>query len=470
MPFRPRTRSTGLAAALAAAAVLTGCTGQVDGIATPAGGLRMDATDADLRVDLAEEGNETDRIARNALADVLDYWVQTYPGVYGEEFGEVEGGFWSIDPDETDEADLPDSPCFDSLEELEGNAFYCYGDDRIFYDRAWMEGLAADYGPFVIAEIMAHEMGHAVQGHADLDDPSIVAETQAECFAGAWTKWVVDGNSDHFTVRAPELDPYLLGYLYFGDPAGSDPDDPSAHGSLFDQLSAFQEGYADGPQACAAFDESRLYTLEPFEPRSEDEETGGNLPYDQTIEDVDHDLAAFWEQAFTTGFPSTPPLSGMPTFPDIEEGEGSGSVCTGEGDELDIAYCPDDGTVRFDGEDLLEPAYDAVGDYAVFELVAVPYALAIRDQLGLSTEGAEAFSSAICASGWMARELYLGEVDAVAEAGIELSPGDVDEAAVVLLQYATEDDVIDDSAGFSGFELVDAFRQGFVQGGRACGL
>jgi hypothetical protein len=72
----------------------------------------------------------------------------------------------------------------------------------------------------------------------------------------------------------------------------------------------------------------------------------------------------------------------------------------------------------------------------------------------------------VCAAGWLARELRLGHVDGPVPA---ISPGDVDEAAVVLLRYATEPAVVPGS-GLSGFELVDSFRQGFVDGGSACGL
>lgn len=459
-------RTTTVGALLAAAALLTGCTSVVDGTASAANGLRTDATDSDLEVGLAEEGDETDRIARNALADVLTYWEEQFPLVYGEEFGVVEGGFWSIDPDETDEDDLPNSPCFDGLDELAGNAFYCYPDDRIFYDRAWMAGLAEDYGPFVIAEIMAHEMGHAVQGHADLNDESIVAETQAECFAGAWTAWVVDGNSSHFNVRAPALDDYLIGYLYFGDPPGSSPDAPSAHGSLFDQLSAFQEGYADGPEACAAFDSSRVFTSQVFDPNSNDEENRGNLPYDETVTQVDDVLTAFWEQAFADGFADTDPLGGDFAAPEVRAADGSGMVCSGEGENLDLQYCPEDGSVRYDEAELLEPAYDEVGDFALATLLALPYAMAAREQLGLPIEGPEAVTSAVCTAGWFARELYRGDVE---ETPLSISPGDVDEAAVVLLQYGTQHNVIPES-GLTGFELVDFFRRGFVDGGAACGL
>ncbi len=457
-----RVRPT-LVAVVAATSVLTACTTQVAGVATPAGGVRMDATDADLVVELVEDGDETDRIARNALADVLDYWDQTFPQLYGGEFGEVEGGFWSIDPDETDDDELPRSACFDDdVDELAENALYCPTDDRIVYDRAWLADLSEEYGPFLVAEVMAHEMAHAVQDAAGLDDPSIVSETQAECFAGAWTRWVVEGNSRHFAVRPAELDDYLLGYLYFGDPPGSDPEDPSAHGSLFDQLSAFQEGYADGPQACAAFDEDRVYTLEPFDP--DDERRGDDLDYDDALDFADRLLAAFWRQAVTTGFPGDPPLEGVSALPDVEEGEPSGSACTGEGPEVDLAYCRADDTVRFDGPGLLEAAHGEVGDFAVVALLGLPYAMAVRARLGLPTDGEQAVDSAVCATGWMAREFLDGEV---AGAGAGFSPGDVDEAAVALLRYGEGDSVLPGSDS-TGFELVDSFRQGFLDG--SCGL
>ena len=448
--------------AVAAAVVLTACTTQVAGVATPAGGLRMDATDADLVIGLAEDGDETDRVARNALADVLDYWVETFPQVYGEEFGEVEGGFWSIDPDETDDDDLPESPCYDDVDELADNAFYCSSDDRIVYDRAWLADLSEEYGPFLVAEVMAHEMAHAVQDEAGLDDPSIVAETQAECFAGAWTRWVVQGNSRHFVVRPSELDDYLLGYLYFGDPVGSDPDDPSAHGSLFDQLSAFQEGYADGAQACAAFDEDRLYTLEPFETG---EEGSGDLGFEESVESAEDLLSSFWEQAVTDGFGDVPSLGGPAVdLPAVAEGQASGSACTGQGPEVDVEYCAGDGEVRFDEPGLLEPAHEEVGDFAVVTLLALPYAMAVRAQLGLPADGEQAVDSAVCTVGWMAREFVREDVD---DARYEISPGDVDEAAVALLRYGEGDNVLPGSRS-TGFELVDSFRQGFVGG--TCGL
>ncbi|MGY1609621.1 neutral zinc metallopeptidase [Geodermatophilus sp. SYSU D00700] len=446
---------------LAAGLALSGCTAVVAGTATgPGGGPRTDATDADVPVHLAESGDETDRIARNAVADVLTWWEQTSPQLYGADFDGVDGGVWSIDPDETDPADLPGGDCFsDDLADLAENAYYCGDDDAVVYDRAWLADLARDYGPFMVAETMAHEIAHAVQAQAGLDAPSIVAETQAECFAGAWTRWVVDGNAAHVAVRPDELDPYLLSYVYFGDPPGSPPDAEDAHGSLFDQLSAFQEGYADGARVCTAFDESRLYTQQESDPARD----AGDRTHGEVVAASDDVLDAFWEQATGTGFPGTEALGGRLAEPDVRATDGG--TCAGRDEDADLLYCPADGSVRYDSAGLLAPAHDDVGDFAVPALLALPYALAVRDQRGLTVDGPAAVSAAACATGWLTRETFLGEVDGARQ----LAPGDVDEAALALLRYAGDPAVVA-SAGLSDFELLDAFRRGFVDGGDRCGF
>ncbi|SFO17314.1 Predicted metalloprotease [Geodermatophilus obscurus] len=449
-----------LAAGLTAGPALSGCATVIAGTAFPPGGPRTDATDADVRVHLADPGDDTDRIARNAIADVLTWWERTFPELFGGDLGAIDGGFWSVDPDETDPGDLPDGGCFgEDVADLAGNAYYCGEDDVVVYDRAWVAGLADEYGPFMVAEIMAHEIAHAVQAHAGIDAPSIVAETQAECFAGAWTRWVADGSAAHVTVREEELDPYLLGYLYFGDAAGTAPDDPDAHGSLFDQLSAFQEGYAEGPRTCAAFDRSRVYTE-----RAADPSDGGDRSHREMVAGTDDLLATFWRRALTTGFPGTAPLGGRLREPAVRSV--GGLPCPAAGEALDLYLCPADGSVRYDSAGLLRPAHDDVGDFAVTTLLALPYALAVRGQLGLPVDDPAAVRAAVCVAGWLAREMHLGHLTGTR---LRLAPGDVDEAAVVLLRYATGPAVVPGS-GPSGFELVDAFRQGFTDGGDACGL
>ena len=50
---------------------------------------------------------------------------------------------------------------------------------------------------------------------------------------------------------------------------------------------------------------------------------------------------------------------------------------------------------------------------------------------------------------------------------IRLSPGDVDESVEFMLRYGVSDKVFP-SVPESGFELVGAFRNGFLDGGKSC--
>ena len=460
--MRVRRRTSGLlAAGLVACLTAGGCTTVVTGVAVPPGGGLLPGGTG-VTVHLAEAGDATDRLVRAAAADVLAWWGSTYRELYGGRFPGVTGGFWSIDPDETDPADLPAGACFaGDVADLAENAYHCADDDVVVYDRAWLADLALVHGPFMVTEVVAHEVAHSVQAQAGLDDPSIVAETQAECFAGAWTRWVADGGAEHVAVRPEELDPYLQGYGYFGDAPGTAPDAEDAHGSLVDQLAAFQEGYADGARACAAFDASREYTA-----RAGDPDAAAALPHRAVVAGAEQVLDAFWAQALTGGFPGTAPLGGRLTEPDVRGADGPGPVCSGEGPERDLQFCPDDGSVRYDDAGLLLPAHDDVGDFAVTALLALPYAMAVRSGRGQSVDDPAALASAACTAGWLARELHRAEVPGVRR---PLAPGDVDEAVVVLLQHAGDPTVVP-GPGLSGFALADSFRRGFAEGGDACGL
>jgi hypothetical protein len=94
--------------------------------------------------------------------------------------------------------------------------------------------------------------------------------------------------------------------------------------------------------------------------------------------------------------------------------------------------------------------------------ISVPYALAARDQLGLDPGDPDALRSAVCLTGWFSAQVYNRQVPSV-----QISPGDLDESVLFLLEYGVEEEVLG-AAGLTGFQLVDLFRAGFVQGARAC--
>jgi len=443
----------------------TGCSSTVVGSPSPANGLRQDVADSDFAI-VGSTDSEIDTTARNALADINDFWSQSFPDLYDSDFTPLTGGYYSIDPDNFDPDDYPDDiGCLDGdPANVADNAFYCFpqpgGDgDNVVYDRTLLETLAADYGRFLPALVMAHEFGHAIQGREPPpSELSIVYETQADCFAGAWTGWVADDNAKHFNIRAPELDDVVRGYLLLRDEPGSAADDESAHGSYFDRVSAFQEGFDSGAEACRDnYDDDRLFTLTEFT----GDDTTGNVSYQEAVDISDRTLEIFWESAFDE--------VGQQSFitPELIAFDGDAPECGGDAVERDISFCPDDNTVAYDESDLTEVIAEDIGDFAVTTAISLPYALAARHAVDRSVRGPEAISAAVCATGWFAAQFYLGRLDDPAQ--VSISPVDIDEAVIFLIEYGSKRE-IPPEVGLSGFQLVDVFRQGFINGGSDCGI
>ncbi|SDO22064.1 Putative neutral zinc metallopeptidase [Klenkia soli] len=458
-----------VAGIVSAALLLTGCgTTLVPGRASSAEPPITDVAPADFPITGAAE-TEADVTARNSLADLNDFWAQTFPEVYGEDFPALTGGYFSVDPGDVDESQYPDGEigCSSAPEEVEQNAFYCPPDsgtsneDSISYDRAFLQELGDQFGRFLPALIMAHEFGHAVQGRVGYpaDDTSINTETQADCFAGAWTRWVADGNASHETIRAPELDDLLAGYYVVRDPPGTDPAAEQAHGSYFDRVSAIQDGFDGGAAACRDnYESDRRFTQAEFTDEELAEGGTGNAPPDEIAAVIESALPEYYADSFPSD------LGTDFTEPTIEPFDGTAPSCAGMNTDTNAGFCPDGDIVYYDQTDLAEPAYRDIGDYAVLTAVAIPYGIAARDQLGLSTDDEDAIRSATCQAGAFSGAALNGEVTSIA-----LSPGDFDEAVQFLLAYGKDPTVFPD-VGLSGFQLVDVFRQGYLYGLTACGL
>ena len=452
-----------LAAALLGTLLLSGCAVSVGGgRPRPAEPALPDVPDGVVRV-VGTDGGPVDRIAINALADLGTFWSEQLPAVFGVRFEPPAGGFFSVDPDDVDPDVYPDGVgCGTDPAELENNAFYCSTEgvansDSISWDRAFLAELSAGSGRFLPALVMAHEYGHAIQARVGYPRTSILTETQADCLAGAWTGWVAAGEAAHSRIRAAELDEVLGGYLLLRDPVGTGPHEEQAHGSFFDRVSAFQEGFDAGAEACRDdFGPDRPITQAEFS--DEDlAQGGGDAPY-PTVERLAADsLPEFWTLAFDEV------LGGRFDPPDLVPFSGSAPDCAGD-DDLDLVVCPDDGLVGYDERDLALPLYGQIGDFAVLTALSVPYALAARDQLGLSVDDEDAARSAICLTGWYAAAVAGGRLSDIA-----ISPGDVDESVQFLLTRAGDPAVLPD-VGLSGFELVDLFRSGFLEGAPACSV
>jgi predicted metalloprotease len=262
---------------------LTGCATVV--IGRPEARQSAPHTSGSSATVVGATGNAVDRMATDALADLEAYWSDVFPDVFGRQFVPLQGGYFSVDPGDVDPAQYPQGVgCGSDPREVENNAFYCASPDApnadsISYDRAFLGELGEGYGAFLPALVMAHEFGHAVQARVGTPATSIATETQADCLAGSWTRWVAEGEAPRSQLREPELDDLLRGYFLLRDPVGTGTAAQSAHGSYFDRVSAFQDGFDDGPEACRDdFGRDRIFTQGEFQ-TDEDFATKGNADH-----------------------------------------------------------------------------------------------------------------------------------------------------------------------------------------------
>ena len=440
--------------------LLAGCVTVVPGrVVQSAPDSQSNVSDGQLHIVGATDG-PVDTRTRNALADLQTFWSDQFPSVFRKPFTPLQGGYFSVDPNNIDPATYPQGiGCGTDPKDVENNAFYCQKansahSDSISYDRTFLKELGDKYGQFLPELVMAHEFGHAVQARVGGPDSSIAVETQADCFAGAWTRWVADRKAAHTSLQQSELDQLLRGYLLLRDPLGTPSEAQQAHGSGFDRISAFQEGYDGGSTACRDdFGPDRVFTQSQFTSDS-DFANQGNAPYADLQNLMNTGFTEFWSQEFPATFgkqfaaPTLQPFASTPP-----------AVCAPQ--DLDLVYCQKGPLVGYDEPDLTKPAYE-IGDYAVVTAVAIPYGLDVRDQLGRSAHDSKAYQSSVCLAGWFSQAVSIGQVK-----DVQISPGDLDESVQFLLRYGQDPKVLP-GVDQSGFQLVDTFRKGFLQQAKAC--
>ena len=438
---------------------LTGCGRQIGGLPLPDGGIALDQVDTEFIK--GTDGGRMDQLAAATVTDVQAYWKQSFQGSFGAQWQDVRQ-FYSVDT--TDAAASP-PPCTEKAVDIEGNAFYCPSADAIAWDRAALLPVLADkFGEAGVVVVLAHEIGHAVHNRLGITTerqrkepdvyPTIVVEAMADCFAGAFVRWVVDGKAEHIRISGEELDLAIGALVSFRDPVGTSSADRRAHGNAFDRVSSFSDGFQQGPQTCSEFSaNTRQFTLREFT-NLEDEARGGNLPLPDLLQALTTDLDTFFA-ALVQG------QGGTWKAPKLELDAEPGCP----GDQGPVSFCPDDGTIGADTDGELVAVHDRIGDYAAGTLVSSRYGLAALAALGKPTEGKSAGRAALCLAGGYAGEL-LNRTK-----GFGLSPGDLDEAVLVLLRndYAARDTAGEPAPG-SGFDRVSVFRGGAIDGAKSCQL
>ena len=235
-------------------------------------------------VDFGEAGPqhpEYDGFLTTAFGDIERYWSSAFPETYGSAWEPLSGGIYAAYPER--QAAIPGcgSPTSSYDDVQAGTAFYCIDGDFMAYDDAQgLPELVDLLGKEAVAIVLAHEFGHAIQARAgEWDQPGVLKEQQADCFAGAWAAHVAAGESDTIRFDDAALRAGLIAMIYVRDPLdGNGLADPLAHGTGFDRVGAFQDGFEGGATRCKDFfTEDRLSGMIDigFDP---DDPNDGNLP------------------------------------------------------------------------------------------------------------------------------------------------------------------------------------------------
>ncbi|HEY0000515.1 MAG TPA: neutral zinc metallopeptidase, partial [Actinoplanes sp.] len=389
-----------------------------------------------------------------SVKDVERFWTAHYPALSGGgAFKPIQGG---LNP--YTETKLPPA-CGEQQSAYQPNAFYCPDGDFIAWDaQTLIPQLQQQFGPLLVGVVLAHEYGHAVQTRLGLSDqPTVVLEQQADCFAGAWMADVLAGRSQAFTGVTPaQLDNTVAGLLLLRDQPGTPAQAAEAHGNAFDRIRALQDGVDKGAATCAAYRAENLPVTEvPFTTQQE-AATGGDLPYAEAVTSLTEDAQGYWSRAY-------PELAGTPwqTLP-VQPFTDAPPSCT----EPDPAaggsafYCKAGDFVTFDSGRLGPQLYRDIGDNAVGMLLGDLFARAAQDRRGQSTSDRAGQLTVDCLAGsWTNDQLKRQPGE-----GLTLSPGDLDEAVAALLAFGRAGE----EAGTSAFDRIASYRNGVLQGLSAC--
>lgn len=441
--------------AAAAALVVAGCGG-----APATGSLKQSGIAANGGQGAAisiqgDDSSAVNKIAVKAIGDLQSYWADEFPKLYGKDYRPVEGGFYSVAPSHDDPP-----PCAEDVSEVAGNAFYCATKDVVAWDA---EGLLPDlqskFGDFVIPIVFAHEWGHAVQGRSDFTARTVTKELQADCFAGGWAKHAQD--TGVFTADPAQLDAALAGILQLRDTPGTSNIDPSAHGSGFDRVGAFQDGYDNGPEKCKNYRDDDPVVVElPFND-DEDAARGGDAPYDSIINGVPYDLEDYWTHVYpelTDGQPWVP-VKGLEPFDPSSPPDCGGSPAQG----YLLFYCVPDDYIGWDNTETMPEVYRQGGDFAVATLLATQYGLAVMTRAQDQSDERTQSLRGDCFAGAYTASVVLGNRSGTSS--YRISPGDLDEAITALLVFRGDGDAQRQGAGF---ERIRHYRTGVIDGAGAC--
>ena len=417
------------------------------------------------------KGKGYEAILAIAIKDIQDYWAKQFPLLYGGQYQRIpDNRIFAAHPG----IKLPKCQGQKlTYKDAKDNAFYCFKSNFVAYDDVSLfPRIFRDFGALAVPLVLAHEWGHAIQDRADnANQQTVYKELQADCFAGSWVRRVAGGQAKGIKLRGGSLDRALAAMLQFRDPTGSSKEDASAHGSGFDRVTAFQQGYDDGAKQCATYFDTPPVVVEiPFTSAAE-AASGGNVPANQVVPASVELLNSFYSQV--------EPLFQKQSIDKVHTYDSSGPkaklpVCGGSTpprSELKnrVFYCLDDKYFAFDSG-YLQHIYDDIGDFGVTTLLANPFATyvqTLQNFPGASNNSDNAVLGADCYTGGFAAALYNQQLSSATVGGVvTFSPGDLDKTVQAFIDYSA-------ARGLSKnldvtFGRLRAFRDGFFNGYGVC--
>ena len=299
-------------------------------------------------------GNKTPRdydgYLTAAFSDIEAFWAQQFPAVYGSELTPLSGGIYAAYPERSEPIPGCGTP-ETTYRDIEDNAFYCVDGDFIAYDDAellpnWSSSSARRGCSRARPRVRSHGAGPCRRGQPT-HDPQRATGRLLRRSLGSTRRPRRERRHQLQRRRHPRRsdrdDPGAR-------PSGARrPIDESSHGTGFDRVGAFQDGFTGGAGRCKTFftegRENQLINI-PFDPS----EPSGNLPLvdpnpDSTIGPVDvvtllpKDLDRFWTaQLATSNLTLTPPTLKL-FMPDGADQPTCDGLDSSDFDQ-NIVYCP----------------------------------------------------------------------------------------------------------------------------------
>jgi predicted metalloprotease len=450
---------------------------QVDQVEYRVGGLPVVEGPSGLRDDAPpprrdaaySDGSPVDALVLSAVDDVEMFWHKAYLETFGDPFEAVDElvSYDSLDPSSPE-------VCGNETYDLP-NAFWCsplFSDEEfIAWDRGFLVPTGQQYfGDTSIAALIAHEYGHAVQYHADLVDWStetIVKEQQADCFAGAYSRWVAEGHSPRFTLSTGDgLNRVLAGAISLADPVWSEQEAEmveEGHGTALDRTRAFQQGFVDGASSCAAIDLTSIEEQRGDLPLLLQQDSSGDLQSGELPLDAStlSTLVELLDQIYA---PQSPP--GL-TFYSQACPDGTASP--------PASYCPSTNTIVVDLPALQVMSTPAgASDYALpqgdnsgLSIVTSRYTLSLQHARGEPLDTPSTALLTACLTG-VAQAAMADPIDLPSGNSLQLAAGDIDEVVGGLLTNGLVAGTVDGLTVPAGFTRIEAFRAGLAGSEQAC--